>query len=55
MLVVLYDIQNPLYTKCAVIDRYIARSLIREVFHLETFLNMPQDLPVCVTEEAFFH
>jgi len=33
-LVVLYDIQIPLYNKCVVIDRYITSSLIREVFHL---------------------
>jgi len=33
-LVVLYDIQIPLYNKFVVIDRYITCSLIREVFHL---------------------
>ena len=35
MLVVLYDIQIPLYNKCVVIDRYITHSLIREVSHLD--------------------
>jgi hypothetical protein len=35
-LVVLYDIQIPLYNKCVVIDRYITYSLIRGVFHLHT-------------------
>jgi hypothetical protein len=33
-LVVLYDIQIPLYNKRDVTDRYSTHSLIREVFHL---------------------
>jgi hypothetical protein len=57
MLVVLYDIQIPLYNKCVVIDRYITCSLIREVFQGSSsmFSESPQLMPQKTFENIFEH